>query len=74
MLKHYINYEEHLRVMERFGQRFQVVCRSKLFIGLGDISGPGSMAWDSVWRLRAIIVLFYLVDPNDGEADRPGVV
>lgn len=36
MIKHYTNHEEHLPVMEYFGQCLRVICRSKLVIRLRD--------------------------------------
>lgn len=54
--------------MARFGQGFQVVCRSKLAMELSGISDPVAMVWVTIWRPRAIIVLFDSADPNGGDA------
>ena len=68
MVKHHINYEERRPFMARFGQRLQVVCRSKLVIELGDISDPVNVVWVTIWLPRAIVVLVDSADPNGGEA------
>ena len=68
MDKHHINHEERLPFMTRFGQRPQVVCRSKLEIELGDSSDPVNMVWVTIWLPRAIVVLVDSADPNGGEA------
>jgi len=68
VVKDYINHEEHLPVMERFGQLLQVACRPKLVIELGDISDPVCMIWVTVWCPRAVVVLVDWADPNGGEA------
>ena len=67
VVKYYINHKKHVPVMERFGQRLQVVCCSKLVIELGDISDPICMVWVTIWRPRAIVVLVDWADPNSGE-------
>ena len=68
MVHHYIDHEEHIPVMDCFGERLQVGCRSKLVIELGDISDPVPMIWVTVCRPRAVIVLIDWADPNGGEA------
>ena len=69
MVKDYVNHAEHLPVMERFGQPFQVVCRPKPDIELGDISDPVSMIWFIVWCPRGIVVVVDWAETNGGEAN-----
>ena len=54
--------------MARFGQRLQVVCRSKLVIELGDISDPVNVVWVTIWLPGAIVILIDSADPNGGGA------
>ena len=68
VVKHHINYKACLPFNARFGQRLQVVCRSKLFIELGDINDSVTTVWVTIWRPTVIVVLVDSADPNGDEA------